>query len=292
MLLRNILLATGAFAFVLGIALLIAWLRQPSSPSETAQAPIQSQVLVAAHTIPTGTLLRPEDMVWKAVAPAEVGPDMLSHNLVNAADFVGAVARRDFRAGDPLLRSALVQPSDRGFLAAVLMPGYRAVSIAVDAPQSSSGLLMPGDHVDVILAQSFSDTTTTPARKSVGETVLHDIRVIAVDQAMSALARSNPSQQRFVGSESRIPKTVTLEVSERDAEMLFVATQLGKIELSVRALGTAEPTKVEARSPVWASDVSPALKQIQPSTAARPNAGGAPGHAPIEVMHGSKTETR
>jgi pilus assembly protein CpaB len=171
------------------------------------------------------------------------------------------------------------------------MPGYRAVSIAVDAPQSSSGLLMPGDHVDVILTQSFGDTTT-PARKSVGETVLHDIRVIAVDQSMSALARSNPSQQKFVGSESRIPKTITLEVSERDAEMLFVATQLGKIELSVRALGTGEPTKVEARAPVWASDVSPALKQIQPSIAARPNAGGASGHAPIEVMHGSKTEIR
>jgi pilus assembly protein CpaB len=290
MLLRNLLLATGAFAFVLGVALLVVWLRQSSHQVETAQAPTQSQILIAAHAIPTGTLLRPEDMTWKPVAPGEISPDMLPHDLVNAADFVGAVARRDFPTGDPLLRSGLVQPKDRGFLAAVLVPGYRAVSISVDAPQTSSGLLMPGDHVDVILTQTFSDPGTTPARKSVGETVLHDIRVIAVDQAMSALARPNPATSRFAPVESRLPRTVTLEVSERDAERLFVATQLGKIELSVRALDGGAPTTIEAHAPVWASDVSPALKQVQ-SRAAR-SGGGAIGHAPIEVMHGSKTEIR
>jgi pilus assembly protein CpaB len=176
------------------------------------------------------------------------------------------VTRRNFGQGDPLVASDLVKPGDRGFLAAVLRPGTRAVSITVDASQSSSGLILPGDRIDVILIQSFGDAVA-PSRKEVAETVLVDVRAIAVDQSLNPAVKAAP----HVGAlELQLPKTVTLEVSPRQAETVLVASQLGRLGVSVRALeGAGIPVAASAIGPTWASDVSPALKQLDkqaPST--------------------------
>jgi pilus assembly protein CpaB len=153
------------------------------------------------------------------------------------------------------LPAELIRAGDAQFLAAVLKPGMRAVSIAVDAPQSASGLVRPGNSVDVILIQSFADSAVESARKSVGETVLRNVRVIAIDQ----LLRGEPTP------EARTPKTVTLEVSESQAQVLLVAANLGRLQLSIRPLAGAPSESVEGTPPptaTWASDVSPALKEL------------------------------
>ncbi len=150
-------------------------------------------------------------------------------------------------------------------MAAALKPGGRAVSIVVDASQSSSGLILPGDRIDVILIQSFGDTVE-PSRREVAETVLVDVRVIAVDQSLNAVARVAPVERRVGSPEPQLPKTVSLEVSPRQAETLLVASQLGRLGVSVRALeGSGVPTVASAGNvgPTWASDVSPALKQFR-----------------------------
>ena len=175
----------------------------------------------------------------------------------------GRVQSARFREGEPLIASEFIKPSDRSFLAAVLRPGYRAVSIFVDAQQSVAGLALQGDYVDVILIQSFDDKITAdPRRRTVGETVLHDVRVIAIDQALTPPAGGVMS---VVNTEARIPKTVTLEVAERDAEKLLVASKLGSFQLSLMPLNVAAPNAREdtrnAR-PVWASDVSLALDEV------------------------------
>ncbi len=182
---------------------------------------------------------------------------------VHESEFLGAVARRDFGLGEPLVASDFVKPNERGFLAAVLKPGTRAVSITVDASQSSSGLMLPGDRIDVILMQSFGDTAE-PSRKEVAETVLADVRAIAVDQSLSAAVRAAPAERRVGSPESQLPKTVTLEVTPRQAEALLVASQLGRLGVSVRALeGSGVSEAGTGAGPTWASDVSPALKQLR-----------------------------
>ena len=70
------------------------------------------------------------------VASSDISPAYLARGRASEKDYVGAVARRDFGDAEPLVAGALVRPQERGFLAAVLAPGKRAVTITVNAPQS------------------------------------------------------------------------------------------------------------------------------------------------------------
>ncbi len=267
MLMRNILIVIGALALIAGLALSVAWFNQ------AGRGPIEAEVsrdpspaiLVAARPIASGTLLRSADIAWQEVGPTETRPGTLSRGHVSASDYFGAVSRRDFGVGEPLTANDLVRPNDREFLAAALKPGTRAVSISVDSSQSASGLILPGDFVDVILIQNFGDSVADHGHKLVGETVLVDVRAIAVDQSLNATSRAAPTERRTAALESPVPKTVTLELSPREAEVLLVAGQLGRLGVSVRALeGTGAKTvgSGESSSPTWASDVSPALKEL------------------------------
>ena len=297
MILRNILLGLGVLAMIAGVALGVMWLREPAPEPVAEQAPPPAprpSILVANRSIATGTLLTASDMRWKELAANQAQPtDAMVRGQVSDADYVGSVSRRGFSTGEPLTESDLVRPNQGGFLAAVLAPAMRAVSVTVGAAESVAGLVAPGDRVDVILTQTFSDAVVATPHKSVGETVLHDVRVIAVDQALSGAIQAKQQPASPTGPEGRIPRTVTLEVTEQQAEKLMVALNLGKIELSMRpfvtpgteevpiAAGSASPT------PTWASDVSPALNSV--NKGAKKSIDGSPLPA-IAVMRGSKIE--
>jgi pilus assembly protein CpaB len=257
---RGALFAVGLIAMVAGLSLSFLWYRQslvgPAEPVVTQVA--TRAVLVAAHAMPAGTLLRAGDMAWDDLpADAVVGADIV-RGTASETDFIGAATRRAFAAREPLTAAELAKPGDREFLIAALGPGLRAVSINVDAVQSTAGLVMPGDRVDVILTQSFTPQSTDAAHRSVGETVLRDLRVIAVDQTISPAGK--PTDVRNALGEVHLPKTVTLEVTERQAAMLLVADQLGKIQLALRGQQDQKPAPLLARlltpdqsSPTWAS---------------------------------------
>src|SRR5262249_2798845 len=159
------------------------WYLQSSAPPPAQQATVQiatKSVLVATRALPAGTLLRAGDMAWEDVpANAVVGAD-ITRGSAAETDFLGAATRRAFAAHQPLAASDLAKPGDREFLVAALAPGMRAVSINVDAVQSTSGLVLPGDRVDIVLTQSFGGDHVDYAHRTVGETVLRDLRVIAV----------------------------------------------------------------------------------------------------------------
>lgn len=295
-LLLNLLLAVGALALVAGTAIVV--LRITHSPSGGMHEARQPAILVATHMVASGSLLRPEDVAWKEVDSDMIAPDNLVRGRVQPSDYSGAVVRRGFASGEAFAASAIVKPGDRGFLAAVLAPGDRAVTITVGPSQSASGLVLPGDYVDVILTQNFDSYTADPARKSVGETVLHNVRVIAVDKKLTnAPDAPQPSAGLGVATTIKLPKTITLEVNEQQAQRLMVANSLGHIDLALRALQTSS-TAVSQAGPTWAADVSPALRDVRspaPATAARH-----PGMAPrtaaasptVRIIRGSKTETQ
>lgn len=284
MFLRNVLLALGGVLVLVGAGLFIAWFSQMRSrPVAVVERSVESRpaVLVAARTIALGTLLRKEDIAWKDVMPGEVRPGYLMRGQVSEAEFLGAISRRNFAQDEPLIASEFVKPGDRQFLAAVLKPGSRAISIFVDAAQSAAGVALPGDRVGVILTQSFGEQATDPGRKTVSETMLRDVRVIAIDQSLTP----STNVAAAISTEARIPKTVTLELLERQAEALMVAAQLGKFQLAVLPLervAVEHPEEQTEAGPVWASDVSPALREVGPPALRKCN--------PDESLSGSSLE--
>lgn len=293
---RNFLLSIGVIALLSGLVLMMFWFGQTSGTliERTDAETVKSAVLVATHQLSSGTLLRPEDMEWKEVPATRIEASNIARGMASEVDYVGAVTRRDFGIKEALDTTAIVRAKDRDFLSAVLIPGHRAVSIAVDEAQGASGLVMPGDRVDVILTQNLSSTETNAARKSVGETVLHDRRVIAVDRALPTL---QPLARGSHADASRALKTVTLELTEREAEQILVAVQLGRVALSVRPLegsGVASVKPEEVMSPVWASDVSPALGMLDQTTqsAVAPAGSSQKQRRQIEIFHGDKLELR
>jgi len=283
--------------FIASVAGLGAMLWHNAEKVAVATNGAQSKImiLVAAQPLRTGILLRSEDVKWQAwsdavvpgaiLRPSEedrkVKPDADAHVL---ADVYGGVVRQRVEAGQPIVSGLIVKPGDRGFLAAVLSSGYRAVAISVTAVSGAAGLIFPGDHVDVILTQSFKQADVPLSRRSVGETIVSNLRVLAIDQRLQQVT-PDPN-----GNSAQVARTVTLEVLPKQAEMINVATELGKLSLTLRSVPTnAEPvtanTRVEeASQSTWADDVSPALRRSEQKAAA-----GETGST-IRVVRGTKVE--
>jgi pilus assembly protein CpaB len=168
----------------------------------------------------------------------------------------------------------------------------RATSIAVNPAEGGAGLIAAGDRVDVILTQTFTDEKLSRSRRSVGETILTNLRVIAIDQTTNLPARGGELRPA-VTLEPRLPKTVTLEVTAHQAEMLMVAGELGKLELTLRSLADAmQPASLTPIDSTWASEVSPALRSLAygglPPSLERGHGSGTP--VVIDIIRGSKSD--
>lgn len=258
---------------------ILAFRSPPPPPPRSAEPPpppARVHLLVAARTIAAGSLLKSEDLAALAVAPDERPEETLLDAETMRAELRGAMVRRPLAAGEFLRADDVLRPRDRGFLAAVLGRGMRAMSVGVDAVTGAAGLIWPGDRVDLILTQTFDEQDVPAGRRVVGETVLADVRVIAVDQALAQGADG------AVTTEGRLVRTVTLEVNPDQAEKVAVAARLGRLALSVRAMDMPEPPPAGPPvRPTFAADVSPALRQ--PAPAAR-------GVATMRVHLGTRTE--
>ena len=251
------LMALGLGGF--GAVAFLATRPAPERPAVAAAAPPPPEhhmVLAAGVALRAGTLLKPEHLEAQDLPspPPGAQPD----SPADRAGLTGAMLRRSLAQGETLLAADVMRPGDHGFLAAVLGPGLRAATIAVDNVSGSAGLIWPGDHVDLILTQSLDDPALPPARKVAAETMLGDIRVIAIDQL---LARGvAPAGDVGAG------RTVTLEVTGAQAERIAVATKLGRLSLAVRAAEGEDtpPAATPATRTTWGGDVSPALARPTP----------------------------
>jgi len=238
--------------------------RPPPPPAQAAAAAPQPPVklLVAAHPLRAGSLLKPDD-IGDADAPADkVPPDAIRNAPQERPQLWGAMVRRSLGAGDPLLGSELMRPGDHGFLAAVLGPSMRAVTIGVDMVSGGAGLIWPGDRVDLILTQTMDAPALPSGRRLVATTVLDNIRVIAVDQRLVEGATPD-------ATEPKAARTVTLEVTPPQAERVSVAQRLGQLSLVVRSADQpAGAVAARAGEATWAGDVSPALNGAEPGAPA------------------------
>jgi pilus assembly protein CpaB len=236
----------------------------PPAPVVNAPPP-PAHILVAARPVRAGSLIVMEDLESSAVEEDKIPPGSLRDVPASRLQLRGAMMRRSLSAGEPLMPGDFLSPGDRGFLAAVLEPGMRAVTVGVDAVSGTAGLIWPGDRVDLLLTQTLEDQTLPTDHRVAGETVMEDVRVIAVDQQLVQGAQGGANGQPGGN------RTVTLEVSPVDAERIEVAVRIGRLSLTVHSATQAvaapgEPAvTAEPPQPVFAGDVSAALRSHGPS---------------------------
>lgn len=119
--------------------------------------------------------------------------------------------------------------SGRSGLTSLIRPGYRAISIPVDATSSVTGLVQPNNYVDLIGTFRFPDARGDSALDTITLTILQRVRVIATGTDMGLLVGAGNQDIR-----SRGYSTVTLELTPKEVEMIIFATQKGRIHLSLR----------------------------------------------------------
>lgn len=247
----------------------VAWISMMPPAQEAADAaPVVAMdtILVAARDLQAGSLVKPDDIGTVQVPHDKFPEGAAIDNSNNRHQLAGAMVRRRVPTGDLLLSRDLLRPGDHGFLAAVLSSGMRAVTIGVDAITGSAGLIWPGDRIDVLLTHQLDDPSRPVGRRIAAETVLSNVRVIAIDQQLVQGAAPG-------SSEAKPAATVTLEVTGLQSERISVASRLGRLSLVVRAAKSieefgadirADPQVASAAGPArsgitWAGDVSPAL---------------------------------
>ena len=234
----------------------VAWVAtRPAAEAHAAAAPVPKvAVLVAARDLQAGSLLKPEDIKAEQIVKASVASDAKLDSQDNRGALIGAMIRRPLAKGETLRDVDVMTTRDHGFLAAVVRPGMRAISIGVDAVSGTAGLIWPGDRVDVILLQSIADNNLPLGRRVAAETVLSNARVVAIDKQLVQGAVPG-------AADAPVARTVTLEVTAEQAERVSVAGRIGHLSLTVRAAdANAGQLVVAARQhPVFASDVSHAL---------------------------------
>jgi pilus assembly protein CpaB len=199
-------------------------------PLERPAAP-QKSVLVARNGITRGQILKPQDFSWQVWPEGGIDRNYIQAGTRPAEAFTGWVARDPIAPGEPIIEAKIVSPGSRGFLAAALAPGMRAVSVPVTATSGISGFVFPGDQVDILITHTPATGNNNEAPHKASETVLRDVRVIAVDQKLDSK-----------GNEALVAHTATLEVTPKQSEIIAVATEMGKLSLSLRSLAVAEET--------------------------------------------------
>jgi len=202
-----------------------------SSPqAQAASVPAGPEVLIATRTLPVGTIIDAEAFRYQPWPQGLVQPAYFirGEGGVDPQTLMGTVVRSEITAGQPLTSGAIVRPGERGFLAAALGPGMRAVTVAVSATSGVAGFVFPGDRVDLVLTQEVEGGGDgAPLRAS--ETIIRNIRVLAVDQRLNARDEAGNQVAQTVS-------TVTFEATPRIAEKIAVAQTIGQLSLSLRSL--------------------------------------------------------
>jgi len=238
----------GAVVIAIVVAMLVQMKIAPQAQKE-AQTAAGVEVLVASKALMTGEKLKPADVRWESLPDGVTFKGMIKRKEQadeNKLEVYDKPLRRDLMSGEPITTQSLIMDAkgSGSFLSAALAPGMRAVGLPVKAETSVGGFVTPGDYVDVILtyqvnlkgdAENYSSDTV---QRFASETVLSNIRVLAVDQNAKEEDR-----------EAKIAHTVTLEVTKEGAQILAMATTMGEITLSLRHLGEKD-TKADRDVPL------------------------------------------
>lgn len=176
-------------------------------------------VVVAKHDLPAGTVVDAN-----AMAVREMPAAYLPAAALRADEFEEGAGRRllvPMSSGEPLVRTALADP--QGAFSGQVAVGIRAMTIEVDEVNSVSGMLRPGDRIDLMFS------TRSPAGhgqdREITATLMQDLKVLATG-ARTAQAPHEAGRARF--------GTITIEVTPEQAQRLIVAQRSGRLTALLR----------------------------------------------------------
>lgn len=214
---------------------------EPPAPVAAVTAPAPEpetvDVLVAASDIAMGKRTTAGDFTWQPFPKAGIveayvtrgakpdAPNLLSNRM----------ARSAFVKGEPIREQSLIS-AERGFMSVLLTPGMRATAVEVKAVSTAGGFILPNDHVDILLTRAAPKSGGGTGDPYVSETILTNIRVLAVDQQVADAKDAAAMLAK---------DTVTLELTPRQAEIVAQAQQLGVISLALRSLRDRDQPIVE-----------------------------------------------
>jgi len=200
----------------------------PAAPAIELQ-----DVLILSRDVPMGSTLG-DALEWQAWPADTISQQFLTRaSDANAMEELkGAIARVPLYAGEPLRRSKLIGEG-QSFMSSILPTGRRAVATRIAADTSAGGFILPNDYVDVIMTRRSATTTASDSRGGfITETILKNIRVLAIDQAI---------QEDEEGRKVRVGDTATLELTPEQAEIITVAQQMAdRLTLALRPIADAQ----------------------------------------------------
>ena len=223
-----------AFTAALGAAWMAKRMISGTEVREVEKTVGAVDVLVAAKDINLGDSVGGDDVKWQQWPLEGVTPGLITKTAEPDAPqtLSGAIARATFIAGEPIKEQKLIKVSEGGVMAAILPAGMRAISTPIREETAAGGLILPNDHVDVILSRTIKVGNKDD---KVSETILRNIRVLAIGQTLE-----QQGDEKVASG-----KTATLELTPRQTEILPLAQSLGEISLSLRSLADATPAQSE-----------------------------------------------
>ncbi len=273
---KNVLIVlAGGFV----VAILVAVLVQASLGGKKEDTAPKTQILVAAKDLPVGTELSAGDLKWQ-VWPSGTftGAIIRKEETEKAEDALKGRLVQRVSAGQPVLMSYTFKEGKGNVVAAMLDKGMRAVAIPVKAEAMAGGFVSPGDYVDVILTyqvtvdrEQKSAETDSFVRSHASETILKNVKVLAVDQEA---ARAE--------DKAKIARTVTLAVDTKGAEKVALASEMGELTLSLRGIGDEEDKNTAALT--TDVEVSRTMQNIMRIT------GGGTSGGPVRIYNGNAVQ--
>ena len=214
-----------------GVAALLAGKgHEPAAPPPSPAAAIETvDVLVAKTDLSRGQVLDPSQIEWQEWPTTSANGNFIRKSARPDAinQFVGAIVRVPVASGQPIYDPMVVFAKGSGFLAAILPKGMRAVAIDIAPNSDAGGFILPEDHVDILLTRHDKTAErNTGTEKIITDTILRNVRVLAVDQAI----------EEKTGQKVVVGKTATIELTPEQAETLANAHQIGTLSLSLRSL--------------------------------------------------------
>jgi len=213
-----------------GVAAMLASGSDPKRPEPVQVVKVEMvDVLVAKTDINVGQTISPAELQWQSWPVTAAAPTFIRKSMAPDAveKLTGAIARYAFVTGEPINEAKVIKVQGSGFMAAILPSGKRAISTEINAETSAGGFILPSDRVDVILTRREKDDK---GDHFVSETILQNIRVLAIDQMIG-----EKNGQKVV-----IGRTATLELTPNQAETLALSRQQGTMSLALRSLADAQ----------------------------------------------------
>ncbi|NHN84875.1 Flp pilus assembly protein CpaB [Acetobacter musti] len=233
----------------------------PSRPVPVIKPEPTVKILTAKRQLFPGEILRDEDLSDQSVPQSFRSFGALLST--QRKDFIGTLLRVALPKGAQLRGDDVVHPGEGGFLAALLAPGSRGVSVSVDPASAADGLIWPGDYVDVILLPN-SGNASSSGHSAASQTILENVHVVAIDQTV--IRGKNPSLP------NQTARTAALELSPKNAQKLALAQKLGRIVLALRPLIQPEG-KASIPDATWNEDIFDASAPPENSASDRKTSG-------------------